>query len=247
MQHSKYVHVWEDERTQVINNNHETKYHFNVRTLNSPPSEVDLLPSNNTRAEVGQRRKWTRRLSDSWAIDMSQWVLLLHALVAILTILFYFDGRALAEWRSDLNINTMLAVLATAMKGCVLLATTLALGQCKWQWYSDRIRPLYHFQALDDPSRGPLGARRLLTNSHFLASLASMGALITSTSLAADAFVQASASQVFLVTHFPGASVSVCHYYGLLGTLQGPDPLLQGALLHWPTPLSKCQLRLLPH
>jgi hypothetical protein len=54
-----------------------------------------------------------------------------------------------------------------------------------------------------------------------------MGALITLMSLAADAFVQASPSQVFLVTHFPGASVSVCHYYGLLGTIQGPDPLMQ--------------------
>jgi hypothetical protein len=163
------------------------------------------------------------------AIEYASVGLAVACLVAILTILFYLDGRALAEWRSDLNINTMLSVLATAMKG-LLLATSLTFVQCKWQWYSNRIRPLYHFQALDDASRRLLGARRLLTDSHFLASFASMGALTTSMSLAADAFVQASASQVFVATQFPGASVSVCHYYGLPGMLQGPDPLMQGAL-----------------
>jgi hypothetical protein len=91
--------------------------------------------------------------------------LAIACLVAILTILFSFDGRALAEYRSDLSITTMISVLATTMQGCVLFATTSALGQCNWQWYSDGIRPLHHFQALDDASRGRLGACRLLTDS----------------------------------------------------------------------------------
>ena len=128
MQHYKYVHVLEAERTQGINNNHERKSHFNVRTLNSPPSEVDLLPFDNTRAQAGQRGKWTRRLSDSWAIEYASVGLAVACLVAILTILFYFDGRALTELRSALKINTMLSVLATAVKGCVLIAFTSAMG-----------------------------------------------------------------------------------------------------------------------
>ena len=70
-------------------------------------------------------------------------ILALGSMGAILGI---YDGRPLSDWQYGINMNTVLSVLATALKGSMLLPVCACLSQLKWSWYHQSTKALDNFE-----------------------------------------------------------------------------------------------------
>lgn len=185
---------------------------------------------NTTRSSLFSRA--LRCSHDSWVPEYLALSISMACMVAIFSMLFYFHDKALDTWHSSLSIGTVLSILVTTLKGSALLATTSALGQLKWAWYSSSPQPLRHFQIFDYASRGPFGALVLLW-SRPLSILACLGALIMILILGVEAAVQSSTSQP-LRSQFQlsnaAASIPIATTYDSYWPSGHSDPLLIAAL-----------------
>lgn len=140
--------------------------------------------------------------------------LALGLLAAIISILAHFEGRTLPDWPLSINLNTLIALLATIMRAVMLVAVCEVLSQLKWSWFS-RPRPLSDLQRFDRASRGAYGSVQLL----FVAPtnvLVVLGALIMITSAAVGPFTQQAVKTVNCPQYLArtNASVPVAHYMG---------------------------------
>lgn len=141
------------------------------------------LQTTNTHAKSGWQRLWRFEIISS--------VFSMSCMVIIAAILLAFDGKPLRDWRFQLiTPNALIAIFSTMSKSAMLLTVATAISQMKWAYFQDRAWPLAHFQILDDASRGPLGAAKLLWSLRAQALVASVGALLTLTALAMDPFTQ---------------------------------------------------------
>jgi hypothetical protein len=93
------------------------------------------------------------------------------ALLAIIAVLFAYDGKSMTRWNAWLRPNTVVSALSTLAKSSMLMAVGQGLGQLKWR----------HFE------RRP---RRLLDFEVWKALAGSTGAIITILALAMDPFAQ---------------------------------------------------------
>ncbi|KAI0179429.1 hypothetical protein GGR52DRAFT_536157 [Hypoxylon sp. FL1284] len=168
------------------------------------------------------------RFQDSWLLEYLALALSIACLVAIFAILFYFHNKILNDWHFGLSINTILSILGTALKGASLLATSSALGQLKWTWYSSTPQSLRHLQTFDDASRGPLGA--LLLPWHTPSLLNTLGSFVMIVALGSDAAIQASTSQPLRPSFSAAASIPVANTYDAYYPSGGVDPLLADAI-----------------
>ena len=114
------------------------------------------------------RKLWTWLITDSWTLEYVGIFLAVAALASIGVILGLYHERPLTEWKHSTNLNTLLSILATILKGATLFTVGSCLGQSKWMWYHRKKRRLDRFQAFDAASRGPMGAIRLLLVFGFL-------------------------------------------------------------------------------
>lgn len=165
-----------------------------------------------------------RWYQDTWMLEYLSLVLSFGCLLAIFAILLSFNGKASKTWHSNLSVNSVLAIIATVLKGTTLFAAASAMGQLKWAWYHSSARSLRDFQTIDSASRGPFGAVSLfwrLPNS----TLACLGSLIMIIGLGSDTSIQMSTSQPLRSILSSTASIPVVqHYRRALGSVF--DPLL---------------------
>ncbi|MCJ1252085.1 hypothetical protein MMC30_009323 [Trapelia coarctata] len=137
------------------------------------------------------RRWWTWLFTDTWILEYASLALAIAALASIGIVLFVYRERNQSDWKFSISLNTVLSVLATIMKGTMMLPVGSCLGQLKWAWYYREKRALQNFQVFDEASRGPWGSTRLLYLLRFW-HIASIGCVVTLLALALDAFVQQS-------------------------------------------------------
>lgn len=74
-------------------------------------------------------------------------------LLAVCIILKEYDNRPQSDWRGAVTINTAVSLLTTVAKLGFTAANTAALGQLRWNWYSNP-RPLSDWVTFDTASRG---------------------------------------------------------------------------------------------
>ncbi|KAH8671418.1 hypothetical protein BX600DRAFT_496126 [Xylariales sp. PMI_506] len=166
---------------------------------------------------------------NSWALEYMALALSIIDFFAIFALLMHFNELLTASWSAKLSINTVASILATGLKGTSLVATTSALGQLKWAWYSNSPQPLRDFETLDYASRGPLGALLLFWRLP-LSILAYMGSLVILIGLVSDAAIQESISQSFRTLNSSTASVPVASNYNTTVGAITTDPLLMTAM-----------------
>ena len=128
-------------------------------------------------------------IKDWWIAEVGASFLSAGCMIAVAAVLFKIHNTALADWNFVIAPNSLLSVLLTLAKTLMLLAVAESLTQLKWRHF-ERSRPLSHFQAFDDASKGPFGAIQLIWKTRGTAFLASIGALIVLLSLAMDPFAQ---------------------------------------------------------
>jgi hypothetical protein len=134
---------------------------------------------------------WIRRLIlDTWLCEWAAMCFSIGCLVAIVVIVSVFDGEKLPLAQlHGLTLNAIISVLSNAARAGLIFVVSAIMGQLKWCWLRRSSRQIQDIQAMDDASRGPLGAFGVLlfwTGG----SLAALGSIITLLMIAFGPFLQ---------------------------------------------------------
>ena len=103
----------------------------------------------------------------------------------IVGIYISLSGQAMAQSEQFLTVANILGKVASA---ALIIPTSEALGQLKWNWFHDS-KAMCDFEIFDKASRGAWGAALLLFGTKGR-SLAALGALLIVLLLAIDTFFQ---------------------------------------------------------
>lgn len=129
----------------------------------------------------------------------------------IIGVLSHYEGQQMPQWPFSINLNTLIALLATILRTTMMVAAAEVISQAKWDWFS-RPRPLSHLNDFESASRGVAGSLKLL----FVApqsTLAIVAALVTISSLAIGPFTQQALKTVACpqILEEANASIPVAH------------------------------------
>ncbi|KAK4442802.1 hypothetical protein QBC34DRAFT_363084 [Podospora aff. communis PSN243] len=93
-----------------------------------------------------------------WPLETLSIIVALGLLGAVIGVLVRFDDREIGEWTFPINLSTLVSILATLLRVCILYAVSEIISQLKWVWFTRRTRPLINLHNFDQASRGPLGS-----------------------------------------------------------------------------------------
>jgi hypothetical protein len=164
------------------NNDEEEAAAFSAHSLGSATTEDD----GSNKAE----RHGNLRFVKLWKFELLSMVCSVGALLAIIAVLFAYNGKSMTRWNAWLRPNTVVSALSTLAKSSMLMAVGQGLGQLKWQHFERRPRRLLDFDVFENASRGPWGSLCLLYHINWKALAGSAGAIITILALAMDPFAQ---------------------------------------------------------
>jgi hypothetical protein len=128
-------------------------------------------------------------LLDSWVCETIVMALSMGCLAAIALVVNAFDGQAIPQFSAGLTLNTIVSVLSTTVRSGMIFVVSASMGQLKWCWLGQSRRRLLDMQAMDDASRGPMGAITMLS-SLTGGTVAAFGAVITVLMVAFSPFLQ---------------------------------------------------------
>lgn len=144
----------------------------------------------------------------NWILEVCSVVLAIVLIAAIISILAHFNGQTVPDWPLSINLNTLIALLATLSRALILLTVAEIIGQTKWSWFSRQPRPINALQRFDSASRGLIGSMSLLfTAPGSIFSLA--GSLVVIVSLAMGPFAQQAIKTIDCEQYVPDANASV--------------------------------------
>ncbi|KAK5012648.1 hypothetical protein LTR39_004042, partial [Cryomyces antarcticus] len=139
------------------------------------------------------------RTDDWWLWEVIGVVSSAAALIGMVIFLNHFNNKEQPVWAYTYNkktdqalhvsLNSILSILGTVARICVLIPVTKGLGQLKWVWFAEKERVLTDFDKFEAATRGLTGSAMLmwrLRGRHF----AAIGALAMMLALGFDAFVQ---------------------------------------------------------
>lgn len=154
---------------------------------------------------AGSSGKWSKSPSEtrkgfdwsgSWIWEICGALFSIMCIALMIGFLAYLDQMPYASWQYSISPNTVIAIIAAFAKASMLVPVSACLGQLKWK--KDDQKPLYHFQVLDQASRGPWGALQVFWT--IKSGFAIVAAALTILSLALDPFAQQ-------ILHFPSREV----------------------------------------
>ena len=120
-----------------------------------------------------------------WILEITSWITSALCMGAVAGIYAYLNGKSMSGSEQLLTWANVLVKVAAA---ALIVPTSEALGQLKWNWFH-KSRAMWDFEIFDKASRGPLGAVMLLFRTRGR-SLAAFGALLIVLLLAMDTFFQ---------------------------------------------------------
>ncbi|KAH7350469.1 hypothetical protein BKA66DRAFT_541071 [Pyrenochaeta sp. MPI-SDFR-AT-0127] len=121
-----------------------------------------------------------------WLFEIISWFISASCMTAIVLIYVHIKDRPISEEGAYLIWTNVLGKVSSA---ALIVPTSEALGQLKWNWFHDNSRAMWDFEIFDKASRGPWGALMLLFRTKGR-SLAALGALLVVLLLAIDSFFQ---------------------------------------------------------
>lgn len=111
-----------------------------------------------------QNAKWRQFLqvaSTYWLFEFFFWTFALACFLAIVGVLFAFDGQLVPAWHWGITLNALVSLLASLATFALMVPVTACLGQLKWLWFRGT-RRLTDFELIESAGRGPSGSIRLL-------------------------------------------------------------------------------------
>lgn len=128
---------------------------------------LDLTPT--TAAEPRHRKPRDRspNILRWWCTEILACVASILAIVVQVIVLRKYDGMPEDSWPSKtLTLNGLIAILATACRGSLMVGVASALAQSRWTRFShaslEKPYCLHDYVILDEASRGPWGGFRVL-------------------------------------------------------------------------------------
>jgi hypothetical protein len=128
----------------------------------SPEDPVLRLEWDMTRVERA-KGFLTRWFVEWWLLEIASWVFSAICMAVILTVLLHYNNHPLPHL-GILTLNSLISILSGFAKASLLLPTTEALGQLKWNWFR-KPRQMVDFEVIDSASRGPWGSMVLIANT----------------------------------------------------------------------------------
>ncbi|KAI1498329.1 hypothetical protein F5X99DRAFT_394002 [Biscogniauxia marginata] len=193
-------------------------------TATGPGSAARGNPARKSYQQAPVYRAAEHHVYRHWIFEGVLALVAVGIMAAIYLILASFDRHTAPDWPLSININTLVALLSTIMRACMMAAVSEIISQVKWTWFSEP-RPLSHLQDFDFASRTITGSIKLLfiAPTNFVGVL---GALITILSLGLGPFTQQAIRSVTCPQVLPDmqASIPVSHYVPGYGGLYSPNP-----------------------
>ncbi|KAF1952529.1 hypothetical protein CC80DRAFT_495324 [Byssothecium circinans] len=122
-----------------------------------------------------------------WAVELISWMMSAICMGIIIGILICIKDQPLSKWPKG---QTVITVLAKVSAATLIIPTSEAIGQLKWNWFGgDVSKEMVDFEIFDKASRGPWGSLMLIVRTKGR-SLAALGAILTLLMLAIDTFFQ---------------------------------------------------------
>lgn len=136
-------------------------------------------------------RKWaeynaSQNVVRRWLFEIISWLLSALCMGTMIGIYLRINRQALSNSDKLLTLANILGKVASA---ALIVPTSEALGQLKWNWFHESSQAVWDFEIFDKASRGPWGAALLLYRTKGR-SLAALGALLIVLLLAVDSFFQ---------------------------------------------------------
>jgi hypothetical protein len=139
--------------------------------------------------ESGKPSTISRLLLDTWTCEIVATTFSIGCLVAITAVVGAYDGKRIPQLASGLTLNTIISVLSTVARSSLVFVVSAAVGQLKRCWLKRSARQVRDIQAMDEASRGPLGAIGVIA-FWTGGNLAAMGSFVTVLMIAFSPFVQ---------------------------------------------------------
>ncbi|EUC38784.1 hypothetical protein COCCADRAFT_32149 [Bipolaris zeicola 26-R-13] len=118
-----------------------------------------------------------------------------------------YNDKEQPEWRYSINLNTVIAVLATILRSCMVVVTEEVISQLKWLLFR-RPRPLWHLEHFDSAARGPWGSLLLFFRTRSL-NAAFVGCIVIVLSIGIGPFSQQAVKSVSCERPLAGAEASI--------------------------------------
>ncbi|OQD74569.1 hypothetical protein PENDEC_c010G03569 [Penicillium decumbens] len=130
-----------------------------IRSSSSgPDNEANDDLQGQSRLLSPTRQKQTHKSWYSeWLWEFLGLVTSMVSLIAIIIVLWYYDGRPMPDWPYGITLNALLSILSTVMKATLVFAVSESLGQLKWPWFHNG-KMLSDLTLLDSATRGLTGA-----------------------------------------------------------------------------------------
>lgn len=141
--------------------NLKEEYRLSYRRMQDPPEPPLATEPLTASEQVLLQSQATGFCGSSWVLEVVSSVLAVAALVAIIAVLYVYDGKPMPDWPYGITLNALVSVLSTVMKAAMAFPITEALSQLKWSWFN-RGNKLSDLSALDAASRGAIGAFMVL-------------------------------------------------------------------------------------
>jgi hypothetical protein len=104
-------------------------------------------------------------LFSNWLWELLMWLLGTVALILIVTLLAYFNGKPLSHWKSAISLNAIIAILSQTTVSALLVSVSACISQLKWAWLR-QTNEAGDVDTFDRASRGPQGCLGFLWKFH---------------------------------------------------------------------------------
>lgn len=115
---------------------------------------------------VRRRSFYEACFQDWWLFELGCLAMGTGAFIALIVLLSRHQNKVVPEMGSivgvGITINTVVSILATVGRACMLLPVAECINQQKWLWFSGSPRPLVHLDTFDQGSRGVCGSLVML-------------------------------------------------------------------------------------
>ena len=146
-----------------------------VETVSTEDSSLDLKNRGTVQAPTTTGNSFNGT-DDYWKWEIAGVVGSALALMGIIVFANHYDNGPTPSWsmtvtKFDKNftvtMNSILSLLSTIAKICVLIPVTKGLGQLKWIWFAKRERSLEDIETFESASRGLTGSALLMWKLKF--------------------------------------------------------------------------------
>lgn len=146
-----------------------------IQTVTAEDASSDL-ENQSTPNEQSNTEESLNGTDDYWKWEIAGVVGSALALMGIIVFANHFDNKPTPSWSMSVakynktftvTMNSILSLLSTIAKICVLIPVSKGLGQLKWVWFAKKERSLRDIETFESASRGLTGSALLMWKLKF--------------------------------------------------------------------------------